>query len=515
MSELNPYNCSAPGNLFVGYERLRQELLNGFRNGRSYAILGGRRCGKTSLLIQIAVDLQNEGLAPLTPIPRLLDIQSLGRYSPRVLFEQMYALVVQEVGAPPFLLSTEGQEYQDFLAALDKAKPLLDQRYGADWVVILLIDELDAAIEKLPNDQFFQNLRNLLMMSRFHRHFRLVASGVTGMANLISSGSSPLNNLRNKHLGILTGKQVRQLINNGFHNGLDPEVELALFQLTGRHPYLLQGLLEKLWDVQPAIDKRVLKDASREFLREHHDFDRWLESFGPTEHAVYQSLSSTTEGTLSTRDIRSKVDVTLAPQVDDALTILSYHGVIDDSDPDEPQIAGTMFRDWYRNNAPRQAQPKVTTEPQQPRAIRVFISYSHKDDTLRSELDEHLSILKSQGFLDVWHDRQITAGKEWEGAIDSNLEAADIILLLVSSSFVASPYCRDKELKRALERHENDDARVIPIIVRPVDWSGASFSKLQMLPKDGNAVTAWSNKDQAWVDVAQGIRRVVEELRKR
>ena len=130
-------------------------------------------------------------------------------------------------------------------------------------------------------------------------------------------------------------------------------------------------------------------------------------------------------------------------------------------------------------------------------------------------MDEHLSILKSQGFLDVWHDRQITAGKEWEGAIDSNLEAADMILLLVSSSFVASPYCRDKELKRALERHENDDARVIPIIVRPVDWSGASFSKLQMLPKDGNAVTAWSNKDQDWVDVAQGIRRVVEELRKR
>jgi hypothetical protein len=513
MSGLNPYNCSAPGNLFVGYERLRQEMLNGFRNGRSYAILGGRRCGKTSLLMQIAVDLQNEGLAPLTPIPRLLDIQSLGRYSPRVLFEQMYALVAQEVGAPPFLSSTEGQEYQDFLAALDKAKPLLDQCYGADWVVILLIDELDAAIGKLPDDQFFQNLRNLLMMSRFHRHFRLVASGVTGMANLISSGSSPLNNLRNKHLGILTGKQVRQLIVNGFHNGLDPEVELALLQLTGRHPYLLQGLLEKLWDVQPAIDKLALKNASREFLREHHDFDRWLESFDEAGHAVYQALANAPEGTLHARDLRQKIASHLAPKVDEALTILSYHGVIDDSDPDEPQIAGTMFRDWYRDNAPRQE--NKASEPERPQAIRVFYSYSHKDEAFREELDAHLAQLRRASFIEAWHDRKILPGEQWEDAISQNLEAANIVILLVSADFLNSDYCYEKEMKQAIERHDDGKACVIPIITRPADWHGAPFGKLQVLPKDAKAVTLWLNRDEAWVNVAQGIRRAVEELRKR
>jgi hypothetical protein len=90
MNGRNPYNCAAPGNLFVGYERLRQELLNGFRNGRSYAILGGRRCGKTSLLKQIALDLQTTGLAPLTPLPRLLDIQGLDRLSPHLLFHELY-----------------------------------------------------------------------------------------------------------------------------------------------------------------------------------------------------------------------------------------------------------------------------------------------------------------------------------------------------------------------------------------------------------------------------------------
>ena len=511
----NPYNCTKPRNLFVGYERLRQELLNGFRNGRSYALLGGRRCGKTSLLLQIAADLRNEGLAPLQPLPRLLDIQVLGRCSAQELFAQIYMLVTQEIGVPPLVLNHPGREYQDFLAALDAVKPRLDQQYGEDWVIILLIDELDTAIEKLPDDQFFQNLRNLLMMSRFSRHFRLVATGVTGMAKLISSGSSPLNNLRNKHLGILTSKQARQLVSQGFADKVDPELELALFQLTGRHPYLLQGLLEKLWDAQPDMDKRVLKDASREFVREHNDFDRWLESFGKAEHAVYHMLLDAPEGTLHARDIRQKVTPELAAKVDDALTVLSYHGVIDDSDPDEPQIAGTMFRDWYRNNAPRQAQPKVATEPQRPQAIRVFYSYSHRDESFREELETHLSLLKRQGVIEAWHDRKITAGQEWANAIDHNLKAAHVILLLVSADFLASDYCYDIEMKAALKRHDDGEACVVPIITRPVDWSGALFGKLQALPKDATAVTLWQNRDEAWRNVAQGIRRAVEELRKR
>jgi hypothetical protein len=230
---------------------------------------------------------------------------------------------------------------------------------------------------------------------------------------------------------------------------------------------------------------------------------------------VYQALSNTTEGTLSTRDIRGKVDATLAPQVDDALTILSYHGVIDDSDPDEPQIAGTMFRDWYRDNAPRQAQPKITTEPQQPRAIRVFYSYSHKDEEFREKLETHLALLKRQKIIDTWQDRQITAGQEWRAQIHEQLEAADIILLLISADFLASDFCYDHEMTRAIERHNTSDACVIPIIVRPVSWRSAPFSKLQALPKDGKPVETWTYKDEAWVNVAEGIQRAVEELRKR
>jgi hypothetical protein len=61
--------------------------------------------------------------------------------------------------------------------------------------------------------------------------------------------------------------------------------------------------------------------------------------------------------------------------------------------------------------------------------IRLFISYSHKDETLREKLGDHLATLQREGVIDLWHDRKISAGQEWAGAIDDNLEAADIILL--------------------------------------------------------------------------------------
>jgi internalin A len=148
-------------------------------------------------------------------------------------------------------------------------------------------------------------------------------------------------------------------------------------------------------------------------------------------------------------------------------------------------------------------------------AVRLFYSYSHKDETLRNELETHLKLLQRQGLLETWHDRKIEAGEEWRQKIDDNLERADIILLLVSADFIASDYCYEKELKRALERHEKGEARVIPVIVRDVNWRSAPFAKLTAFPANWTAVTLWANKDSAWRDVSEGIERVVEEMREK
>lgn len=143
--------------------------------------------------------------------------------------------------------------------------------------------------------------------------------------------------------------------------------------------------------------------------------------------------------------------------------------------------------------------------------IKVFFSYSHRDEQLRDELAKHLSAMRRQDVIAEWHDRKITAGDEWAGEIDENLDSADIILLLISADFLASDYCYDVELKQAMERHDAGDARVIPVILRPVDWRGEAFGKLQALPRDAKAITLWPDRDEAFVDVARGLRVAVEE----
>ena len=148
----------------------------------------------------------------------------------------------------------------------------------------------------------------------------------------------------------------------------------------------------------------------------------------------------------------------------------------------------------------------------QPSAIELFYSYSHEDEELRQQLENHLSILRRQGVITDWHYRQIGAGREWEGEIDAHLNAARIILLLISSDFIASDYCYDIEMQRAMERHEAGEARVIPVILRPVDWEEAPFGQLQALPTGVRPVTRWEDQDEAFTDIARGIREVVEEL---
>jgi hypothetical protein len=144
--------------------------------------------------------------------------------------------------------------------------------------------------------------------------------------------------------------------------------------------------------------------------------------------------------------------------------------------------------------------------------IELFYCYSHRDEELRNELENHLAMLKREGVIGGWHDRRIGAGKEWEGEISTHLEGSRLILLLVSSDFLASDYCYDVEMKTAMEMHEAKIARVIPIILRPVDWSTAPFRKLQPLPTDGKPVTSWPNRDEAFLGIAKGIRAAAEEL---
>ena len=149
--------------------------------------------------------------------------------------------------------------------------------------------------------------------------------------------------------------------------------------------------------------------------------------------------------------------------------------------------------------------------------LAVFFSYAPEDDDWRQALEKHLSLLKREGLIVGWHQRAILAGQEVAQAIDAHFTSARLILLLVSPDFLASDYCWGVEMRRAMERHEAGEAVVIPIIVRPVDWRGAVFARLQALPTEGEPITSarWHSTDEALLNVAQGIRKTVEALRSR
>lgn len=143
---------------------------------------------------------------------------------------------------------------------------------------------------------------------------------------------------------------------------------------------------------------------------------------------------------------------------------------------------------------------------------KVFFSYSHADEKLRDELEKHLSILKRQGFIEAWHDRRIGVGADLGQAISQNLEAAEIVLLLVSSDFLASDYCYDIEMQRAMARHLAGEARVIPVILRACDWFDAPFGKLLATPTDGKPVMQFPTLDDAFVEVAKAIKQALKQM---
>lgn len=139
----------------------------------------------------------------------------------------------------------------------------------------------------------------------------------------------------------------------------------------------------------------------------------------------------------------------------------------------------------------------------------IFFSYSHADEDLRDTLEKHLAALKHQGLINTWHDRRIQPGDEFASEISNELEKADIILLLVSADFIASTYCYDIEMKRAIERHESKEARIIPVILRACDWHDTPFGKLMAAPKDGRPVRSWPDLDDAFLDIVQAIKKAL------
>jgi TIR domain len=153
------------------------------------------------------------------------------------------------------------------------------------------------------------------------------------------------------------------------------------------------------------------------------------------------------------------------------------------------------------------------TLPTQP--ITIFCSYTRADESYKNALKTALAVPIRNGEISLWHDRLIEPGEEWDDEIKAQLNSADIILLMVSADFFASDYCQRVEVQTALDRHRDGTARVIPIICRKVLWNRSGLEILQALPTDAKPIKSWTDSDEAYFNIAQGLQRVIGSIRKK
>src|SRR5436305_7684637 len=135
------------------------------------------------------------------------------------------------------------------------------------------------------------------------------------------------------------------------------------------------------------------------------------------------------------------------------------------------------------------------------KVIRVLFIYSYRDKNLCEELAKHVRVLERNldTPLTLWCDQDIQAGQDREREINHHLEDADVILLLVSANFFDSSYCQE-EMEKALKRCNEDETRIIPVILRPILWEGTDLGHLQALPTNGIPVTdsRWGSQQAAF-----------------
>ena len=154
-----------------------------------------------------------------------------------------------------------------------------------------------------------------------------------------------------------------------------------------------------------------------------------------------------------------------------------------------------------------------------PDPVNLFVSYSHKDESLMEELFEFLQPLSMAGKIAIWNDRAIPVGDLWDDRIKQALANAEIIVLLISSSFLASTYINGVEISQAMELRREKGTRIIPVMLRPCDLQSHivpnerhTIADFKGLPRDMKPITSWSSHEEAWLDVATGLKPVIERI---
>jgi Cdc6-like AAA superfamily ATPase len=146
------------------------------------------------------------------------------------------------------------------------------------------------------------------------------------------------------------------------------------------------------------------------------------------------------------------------------------------------------------------------------RPLNIFLSYASKDEEFANQLQAQLSILSRRGILNVWSQNKILPMSDLRAEVKRYIEEADIICPLLSADYLASEELYT-DLEAAMNRHRSKSVRVVPILLRPVDWKSSALADLPILPANEQSIDTWVSRDAAYLDVTKGLQRVIASIK--
>ncbi|MGB0840443.1 MAG: toll/interleukin-1 receptor domain-containing protein, partial [Chitinophagales bacterium] len=156
---------------------------------------------------------------------------------------------------------------------------------------------------------------------------------------------------------------------------------------------------------------------------------------------------------------------------------------------------------------PEERQPRSEKE----RPCSIFVCYHSEDEVYKEALNKHLTPLVRLQKVTLWDKSYINAGEQYEDKIFQELEKANLVLCLISSDFIADDFCYSSQLKRILTAHKKGVQKIIPIKIRNARWQKLPLAQLKAFP-DKKWVGTNPKNDDAWVEVVEGVERLIEEV---
>lgn len=372
----NPYNFNLPvgPEMFYGREQDVRALVTQLTAmpGDSFALIGGRRMGKTSLLEQVLAALEQpagDGSSRLIPIPLLIDLSGQGIRSASGFFvmaaEETYERLADGLGVDPGRPEPPGPEQPPgpwLKRLLQRWNQAATRERGLPLRLILLLDECEQIVEQDWAPDLYGALRYLLDGQPTRLLLKVVMAGSQRFLTQVQQHGSPLRNLLAYHrLRVLDGGATRRLITEPGRLDLPDEVVDAVAAQTGGHPFLTQYVMHRLWDRVGGLSAEAVHNVSREFAHERTDFDDWSEGLGRSGRAVARLLLHA-GGEMTEDEIRAALNPAPADLLQ-TLEALCYHGLVVRDDGGECyRRAGRMYYDWFEETMGTQGGPAGVKE---------------------------------------------------------------------------------------------------------------------------------------------------------